>query len=112
VTVVWALSRTEIAGAVNRLRRESQLERDEASRALRRLEKLARTWNEIDALEPVRDGAERLLRVHPLTAADALQLSAAIVAARGRSKGHAFVTADDRLAEAADAEGFDPIIPE
>jgi predicted nucleic acid-binding protein len=52
-----------------------------------------------------------LLAVHPLTAADALQLGAALILVRDRPKGRAFVTADDRLAAAAEAEGFEVILP-
>jgi hypothetical protein len=47
-----------------------------------------------------------------LAAADALQLGAALIQVRDRSKGRAFVTADDRLGLAAEAEGFDVIVPQ
>jgi len=43
---------------------------------------------------------------HPLRAADALQLSAAIVAADGDPSSLELVTLDRRLAEAAMLEGF------
>jgi len=55
--------------------------------------------------EEVRRQARRLLRVHPLRAADALQLGAAIVWA-GRYEGREFVSLDARLREAARLEGF------
>jgi hypothetical protein len=47
----------------------------------------------------------RLVRVHPLRAADAMPLAAAIVAAEMRPSGLERVTADRRLAEAAEREG-------
>lgn len=50
--------------------------------------------------------AHRLLRVHPLRAADALQLAAATIAAERRPPTLTFVTLDDRLRAAADREGF------
>jgi hypothetical protein len=78
---------------------------------LRRLERLSLSWVEVDAVEPTRDRAERALAVHTLTAADALQLGAALVAVRDRPKHRGFVTADDRLSEAASAEGFDVMMP-
>jgi predicted nucleic acid-binding protein len=54
----------------------------------------------------VREAAVRFLRVHPLRAADALQLAAAFVAAERRPSSLEVVTLDDRLAVAARKEGF------
>ena len=51
----------------------------------------------------------KVLRVHPLQAADALQLAAALVAAQRRPATLEVVTLDDRLAEAARKEGFELI---
>ncbi len=51
----------------------------------------------------------RLLRVHPLRAADAFQLAAAIAAADESPRSLPFVTFDSRLARAAEREGF-PVI--
>ena len=48
----------------------------------------------------------RLLRIHPLRAADALQLGAALVAAREDPSSLALVTSDDQLKQAAEREGF------
>lgn len=110
--VVWMLTRTEIVSALQRRVREDGLDKKELPSAMRRLDRLAGAWLEVDALEPTRDRAERALAVHPLSAADALQLAAALVAAKDRPKRRGFVTADDRLAEAAAAEGFDVIVPE
>ena len=61
--------------------------------------------------ERVRRAAARLLRVHPLRAADALQLAAAIVGSEDRPETLPFVTLDDRLADAATREGFRVIRP-
>jgi uncharacterized protein len=44
--------------------------------------------------------------VHPLRAADALQLAAAFAAAERRPTSLELVTLDDRLADAARKEGF------
>jgi hypothetical protein len=44
--------------------------------------------------------------VHPLPAADSVQLAAAVVAAEMRPTALEFVTADRRLADAARKEGF------
>jgi predicted nucleic acid-binding protein len=48
----------------------------------------------------------RFLRVHPLRAADALQLAAAFMAAERRPASLQVVTLDERLADAARKEGF------
>lgn len=76
-----------------------------------RLDRLAARWTEIDAVLPVREGAERLLRIHSLGAADALQLAAALVAVDARPRRRHFVTLDEALARAARAEGFEVIRP-
>jgi predicted nucleic acid-binding protein len=64
-------------------------------------------WHEVDPSDIVRETATRLLRVHPLRAADALQLAAAFIAAEQRPASLEMVTLDDdRLADAARKEGF------
>ena len=47
----------------------------------------------------------RVLRVHPLRAADALQLAAALEWSGGAASGM-FITYDERLRDAASREGF------
>jgi len=54
----------------------------------------------------VRARAARLLSLHPLRAADALQLAAALVWCRERTAEAPFVCLDDRLRLAAAREGF------
>jgi hypothetical protein len=58
----------------------------------------------------VKEQAIRLTRIHPLRAAGALQLAAAIVAANFQPRSLEFVTLDMRQARAAEAEGF-PLAP-
>ena len=74
--------------------------------ASERLRALAESWDEIEPNEVVRESAMRFLRVHPLRAADSLQLAAAFVAAEYRPGSLQFVSLDERLAEAAEKEGF------
>jgi len=57
-------------------------------------------------VEPVTSLATRLLRLHTLRAADALQLGAALHGAEGQPKGRTVHTLDSRLALAAEREGF------
>jgi predicted nucleic acid-binding protein len=74
--------------------------------ALQRLQQLSAGWHEIDPSDEIRETASRFLRVHPLRAADALQLAAAFAAAERRPASLEIVTLDDRLANAARKEGF------
>jgi len=75
-----------------------------------RLHKIEQAWNEVVSYDAVRVRARRLLETHPLSAADALQLAAALVMTEERPTGTEFVTFDVRLAEAANKEGF-PVLP-
>ncbi len=54
----------------------------------------------------VRRTAERLLRAHPLHAADGLQLAAALIAADHNPGSLEILCLDARLARAAEREGF------
>ena len=92
--------------ALARLEREGALTDSAMTGALERLDLLAESWNEIQPVAAVRSAARRLLRVHALRAADALQLAAAVVAAEGQPASLAIVTLDERLAAAARREGF------
>jgi len=104
--LAWWGARVECESAVSRLEREGRLRRRSASAARGRLDRFAATWQEVQPTELLRDHARRLLRVHDLRAADALQLAAGGAAAEGRPATLGFVCLDDRLAAAAEREGF------
>jgi predicted nucleic acid-binding protein len=104
--VTWCLSPVEIASAIERRAREGALRPADRELALATLAEIAAAWTEITAVAQVRDRACRLLAVHPIRAADALQLGAALVAVDDRPAGHEFVCLDTRLAEAAAREGY------
>lgn len=106
---VWCLTEVELESAVARLGRE-ELEPEEAEQARIRIRLLAERWRTVISLEPVRFRAVRLVRAHPLRAADALQLAAALVASHERPEALPFVCLDDRLRDAARKEGF-PVLP-
>lgn len=99
-------SEPECASAIARLEREGGLSAAATLEAFERLRALARSWHEVQPVVEVRDVAVRLLRVHPLRAADAIQLAAAFVAAERRPPTLEFVCSDERLTEAAEREGF------
>jgi predicted nucleic acid-binding protein len=104
--LVWWATEVECASAVARLERDGALDGAGVRAAFDRLTKLAAGWHEVDASDAVGETAIRFLRVHPLRAADALQLAAAFVAAERRPSSLEVVTLDDRLAAAALKEGF------
>lgn len=104
--IVWWATEVECASAIARLERDAALDDAAAREAFDRLKHLAHAWHEVDASDPIREAAVRFLRVHPLRAADALQLAAAFVAAERRPSSIEVVTLDDRLAVAARKEGF------
>jgi uncharacterized protein len=106
--VTWWTTEVECASAIARREREGGAG---ARAALERLAALAGSWREVQPTRRVRLTARRLLRVHPLRAADALQLAAAIAAAEGAAESLPFVTLDARLADAAEREGFEVIRP-
>lgn len=108
---VWTFTRTELVSAVRRRERAGEITAQEATAALRRVEARAGRWAEVTAMEDVRQRAERLLAVHALRAADALQLGAALALFDDRARGRVFVTRDAGLAGAAGREGFSVVVP-
>jgi predicted nucleic acid-binding protein len=100
------LAATEVVSALARKRREGALAAPAFTRAKQRLAGLERAWSEVTQYDLVRTRARRLLELHPLRAADALHLAAALVAAEERTHLLDVVTFDERLAEAAGKEGF------
>jgi predicted nucleic acid-binding protein len=106
VMCVWWATEVECVSALARLEREGALTDTATTVALERLNLLAESWNEVQPVAAVGSAARRLLRVHALRAADALQLAAAVVAAEGQPASLEIVTLDERLAAAARREGF------
>jgi predicted nucleic acid-binding protein len=104
--LIWWGTEVECVSALTRLQRTAALDGKELALASDRLRALAGGWNEIEPNELVRESAKRFLRVHPLRAADALQLAAAFTAADRRPSSLEMVTLDERLAAAAQKEGF------
>lgn len=104
--VVWALTRVELLSAIARRRRERHDLATRLASARRNALAASERWLEVSAIDAVRHRAERVVELHPLRAADALQIAAALVAARDDPATLRFVTLDDRQAEAAEQEGF------
>jgi uncharacterized protein len=104
--LVWWTTEVECASAIARLERDGALDDSAVTEAFDRLKQLAGGWHEVDPSDAVREAAVRFLRVHPLRAADALQLGAAFIAAERRPSSLEVVTLDDRMVAAARKEGF------
>jgi predicted nucleic acid-binding protein len=105
--LVWYGTHAEIESAICRRLRENSLDASLATQARARLLVLSKSWLEVQPTPLVKARAIRLLRVHPLRAADAFQLAAALTAFHEITAGNLFLTADLRLATAAALEGFD-----
>lgn len=104
--IVWTLTRVELFSALARRRREDPAA---ASRLVTVRKDLATAWgqwSEVTAVELVRRNAERIVETHPVRAADALQIGAALIAAEDNPGALEFVTFDSNLAHAAEREGF------
>lgn len=104
--VVWWATEVECVSALARLEREGSLDGPSMVDALERLAALAQAWQEVQPIARVRLTAIRLLRVHGLRGADALRLGAALIVAEDQPASLQVVTVDDRLAQAAQREGF------
>ena len=106
VMVAWWATEIECTSAIARRQRLGPLREAIVSEALGRLSALRAAWHEVEPGEDVREAAKRLVRVHDLRTADALQLAAALFVAEGRPSTLEVVSLDDRLVAAARREGF------
>jgi predicted nucleic acid-binding protein len=104
--VVWWTTRVECLSALSRRRREGVLSPGDETKARAVLSAIGTAWSEVQPTETVRLRAERLLSIHPLRTADALQLAAALIWAQETPRGLEFVCLDQNLREAALKEGF------
>jgi predicted nucleic acid-binding protein len=107
VMVVWWGTSIELVSAVSRREREGALDPSCAAAAVDRVRKLERAWHQVVPSDAVRNRAQRLLRVHPLRAADSLQLAAALSIAGDDPASIRFITLDRGLRDAAQREGLD-----
>jgi predicted nucleic acid-binding protein len=106
MVLIWCLSRVEVMSALCRRLREGLMDNDEFQKAKERLRTLIGKASEVSAVEKVRSRALRLLEVHPLRAADACQLAAALIGVQEDPERLAILCFDRRLKSAAGKEGF------
>lgn len=105
--ITWILTPVEMLSALSRLHRMGAMKEADFARATQSLKNLSRDLVCIRDVDAVTDRAGRLLRLHPLQAADALQLASALIACQDQPDSHRFITLDERLARCARQEGFD-----
>ena len=106
VVLTWTMSDVEMRSGIMRLVRERAMTMEQAQAAIARVESF---WDEVHAValaDAVKLRAKRLLGLHPIKAADALQLAAALTAVYDNPVGWDFVCLDKTLGDAARREGF------
>jgi predicted nucleic acid-binding protein len=108
---VWWGTKVEAVSGICRGQRAGSVRATSAADPHRDMERLLASALTIAPWEEVRVSACGLLRAYDLSAADALQLAAALVWVEHQPRGAGFVCLDRRLCEAAAREGF-RILPE
>ena len=108
---VWWGAAIEYVSALSRRERDGSLTTHEVSAEIVRLQALSQVWYEVQPSRRVKAVAQRLLRVHPLRAADSLQLASALVASEDDPTSLGFVCFDARLNQAAAREGLTILTP-
>jgi predicted nucleic acid-binding protein len=104
--VVWWGTPVEARSAFARLVRDGALTDVERVRAVKLLDQLRLSWDEIQPSATARAIAEELPDRHAVRALDAMQLAAALVWCRERPNRRPFFCFDERLSRAAAAVGF------
>jgi uncharacterized protein len=105
--VIWWATSVEIASALARLMRMKQLDSKQLKKAHKLAADLADAWFVIQPSDTLRTNAVQLVDRYDLRAADSLQLAAALEWCEGVPRDRVFLTADQRLREAALLQGFD-----
>lgn len=109
--VIWWTTPLECQSALQRRHRESPFAAAELTAYNDRLRQILQHADTVSPTDEVRRRAARLLAVHPLRAADALQLAAALIWSEEQPHGESFVSLDARLRDAASREGFTLVPP-
>jgi uncharacterized protein len=104
--IVWWATPIECISALARRKRRGVFPVEAEEKARHILSQLLAEWSEVLPTPLVRQRAERLIGIHPLRAADAFQLAAALIWAEENPHGLSFVCLDQNLREAARKEGF------
>jgi len=103
---VWWATPVEIMSGLSRLKRMGEIGDAPFQTGKQRAQALEQLWDSVNPAASIAAQACSLLEVYPLRAADALQLAAALDCFDQSPRGHVFITADERLSEAARRAGF------
>ncbi len=104
--VTWWGTAIECVSALTRRERDGSLSSAALASGIDRVRGAAKSWTEVTPSDELREQSIRLLRVHRLRAADAMQLAAAILAAQFQPYTLDFVSFDKDQNIAAEKEGF------
>ena len=104
--VVWWATPVEIASALARLVRMKQLAPSDWTKARKLAQRLADSWSVIQPSNALRAKSAQLVDRYDLRAAASFQLAAALEWCEDVPQGRVFLTADQRLREAARFSGF------
>jgi len=104
--IVWWGTILECESALARLQRLGELTKDHYDAARQKLHAFSAEWMEVKPGEEIRRHAVRLLRLHSLRAADAMQLAALITVTGRADELLEFVCLDKQLRDAANLEGY------
>jgi predicted nucleic acid-binding protein len=105
--VVWWSTPVEIASALARLVRMKQLDSRDWAKAAKLAKSLADSWSVIQPSDALRATSIQIVDRYDLRAADAFQLAAALEWCEYTPQGRIFLTADQKLRDAALLSGFD-----
>lgn len=105
--IVWWATPVELVSALSRRERDGGVSLESVTTSIERLRALERAWQTVLPTDAIRSRAQRLLRVHPLRAADSLQLAAALSICAEDPASLAFLSLDQRLSDAARREGLE-----
>ena len=104
--VAWWATQVEMMSGLARLDRTGQITHDRFLMGKQIALEIVRYWFSVRSNESIALCACSLLELHPLRAADALQLAAALEWCEGQPIGKVFLTFDRRLSDAAGLAGF------
>ena len=105
--VVWWATPVEIASALARLMRMKQLDSRDWAKASRLAKSLSGLWSVIQPSDRLRATAMQLVDRYDLRAADSFQLAATLEWCEYAPQGRIFLTANQKLRDAALLSGFD-----
>ena len=110
----WHWTRTEVVAALERRARQQEHSRTQRRQTIGEFNSFADTWDEVAEIETIRSTAHAMLARHALKAADAGQLSSALIVQAQLNEPLSFVCLDNRLSDAAALEGLQvmPKLPE